>query len=224
MNLISTNFKKKPGEMNAFKAIGRLFTISVCLQLCGCSQSDDARAIKLDDKYSSQSIDRHTTELLESSSFRIINETVAQANIRELVDEVLPAESQEFRIWVGFSHKGIKGFIVRKNRNSYLATYIPSSDRQGSVIVPKLLPSPQDGYEVLLEKLRDLTSSTESSKDSEKTYPHDGIAAILEVKTPASYKAYKYLGVLYNKEKALEVQKIEEVIDLVSKLFNVNLY
>ena len=94
-----------------------------------------------------------------------------------------------------------------------------------SSTAPHPLSFPQSGWEIFLTKIDalgiyDLPGEPDvvANRDAIK----DGIAAVVEIKTSDSYRAYLYMGLQYYKEQ--EVKKIEEIIDLLSSEFQINMY
>ncbi|MCW5971609.1 MAG: hypothetical protein KIT57_24125, partial [Blastocatellales bacterium] len=126
------------------------------------------------------------------------------------------------RVWVGFSKNGMKGLILRKEEDRYTAVYIPQSTTEPL----RYLSPPINGWVALFIKLQELGiyELPGEHNDSIRNKPlvHDGIIAVIELSTSDGYRIYKYSNIGY--DTTSEVEKIEQLIDLVLMEFDTNLY
>lgn len=154
-----------------------------------------------------------------------VNKHLKKLGIETLKDVKMIEESKEIRFWVGFSYNGFTGLILKGQANEWSATYIPASNSATSSPAPRRLPSPRNGWDKLLSEIEALGAYTlpgEPDPLPERLGIKDGLAAVVEIKTPALYRAYLYAGLHYYEEQ--DVKKMEKIINLLSEEFKVNLY
>jgi hypothetical protein len=166
------------------------------------------------------------SEILETFFLPLIQDKLKKFNIGELRNETIPEEGSEIRIWVGFSHYGISGLIVKSDGTNWSAVYIPNIDKYpSSSNAAGSLSSPKNGWQVLLAKLRQLglyDLPGEPDKIPGRFSVKDSVVAVIEIKTSSSYRAYKYDGLLYYQGE--ETKKVEMIIDTLSSEFGIELY
>jgi hypothetical protein len=167
-------------------------------------------------------------EGFEAFFMPIIGRRLKDVGLGELKSELVPEGVKEARIWVGFSHYGFSGLILKIDSTNGSAIYIPDP-KLGKTLPPsqgfRLLPAPKSGWQELSTKLQHLDLYDlpgEPDRVPGRKMITDAICAIVEIKTSSSYRAYQYVGIFYYKGE--ETKKMETIIDTLSSEFGIELY
>lgn len=207
------------------KIVGVLITLSLSMQSCSRITSN-AESARSKDQASQQATGVPKEGHLEAYFFPEINRRLEKAIIGKLKDEKIPAGSKEIRFWGSFSADRLKGLILRSDNGKWSAIYIPQLDKaSASSGAPRSLSSPKSGWDALLKRIQDLGAFDLPGEPDEvpgRLHVSDLPVTVVEIKTSDSYRAYKYVGLQYYKEP--QTKKLEEIIDILSSEFGIELY
>jgi len=153
----------------------------------------------------------------------LINERVKRTGLTDLKNEILPNGGTEIRFWVGFSHEGFRGLVVKNDGTTWLATFVPNY-QEGAAFSDALrtLAPPLNGWQYLEEKLRQFYNLPIERNNARETEVFDATSVIVEVKTPIGYRIYSYHGIFYYEEE--KMVKMREILKMLSSEFSIKLY
>jgi hypothetical protein len=186
---------------------------------------DNSRVTSKDTRLETPHINQDSVnqKLWERIFFRDINERIEDTDIKNLRNQEMSPNSREIRLWASFNP--LRGIILRQNEGGWSALYIPALDSaSNSLMAPRPLPLPHSGWISLWEKLEGLgiyTLPDAVDIGADNSYP-DAKVAVIEIKTPDSYRTYMYNGL--DTAKAPESKKALEICNTLSSEFGVQLY
>jgi hypothetical protein len=156
----------------------------------------------------------------------LISERLKRIGLSELKNEILPRNATEIRFWVGFSHSGLRGLIIKNDGTTWLANFIPNitEETPPSNSLRSLAP-PTHGWQNLTDQLQQLglyNLSGESGAIPENKLVLDLIATVVEIRTSDSYKSIRYRGIFYFRDE--DILKMEKILETISSEFSIKLW
>lgn len=154
-----------------------------------------------------------------------LDREISQAGLRSLRKSKLESEDLEVRVWIGFGYPPLRGLILKKSNEKWVAEYLPphreSETKTNSL---RKLEAPIGGWTELWKKLetQDIFSNKDDSEVGAVEPFEDSRMVIIESLIGKNYKTYSYNAPCYSK--AEEAKKVINILKILEASFEVDLH
>lgn len=165
------------------------------------------------------------SETWQSQVSPLLNELTSEIKLRSLKKGSEEGYSVQFRIWVGFGNKSLRGFVFEQKGESRSATYyLERGKADARELHGRSLVEPRSGWSVFVkqvvpEKMLELRDECDFENEKTEIHPEDSEMVFIEIRKGPSYNAVLYQDP--GNSTISESDRILEICRIVEREFNI---